>query len=238
MPWCSRWKENCVPLRPNISMSWWCINWRIQQVLQTCSWSVQQYGVSYTTTSFVAQAKLLTHPFSDVALDDNLLNTAFLYVTRGPIYIQHTRAEFVEKWKRCAFVLRQSEASLHAVVNEKVEKVLHKQQLLVLSALLEDLHFPHHQRLVDLIKTDFPLLDTLTKRHIFITRDPSYVTPFQDFIARAPFLQYACKQPTRASDDHELDSEMFGTDFFECIVSSMIFMIFRNRAIFLDSLIM
>ena len=38
------------------------------------------------------------------------------------------------------------------VLNEKVEKVIHKQQLLVLSELLEDLHFPHHQRLVDLIK--------------------------------------------------------------------------------------
>ena len=79
-----------------------------------------------------------------------LLNTAFLYVTRGPIYVQHVRAE-----RTRAFALRQAEASLHAVLNEKVEKVIHKQQLLVLSELHEDLHFPHHQRLVDLIKTGF-----------------------------------------------------------------------------------
>ena len=107
------------------------------------------------------------------------------------------------------FVLRQAEASLHAVLNEKVDKVIYKQHLLVLSELLEDLHFPHHQRLVDLIKTGFPLLGILTKSHIFITRDPGYVTPFQDFIARAPFLQRACKQSTRASGDHELDSTVW-----------------------------
>ena len=78
----------------------------------------------------------MRHPFSDVASDDNFLNTAFLYATRGPIYVQHVRAEYVEKWRKRAFVLRQAEASLHAVLNEKVEKVIHNQQLLVLSELI------------------------------------------------------------------------------------------------------
>ena len=77
-------------------------------------------------------------------MDDTLLNTAFLYVTRGPIYVQHVRAEYVEKWRKRAFVPRQAEASLHAVINEKVEKVIHNQQLLLLSEIIQDFHSPHH----------------------------------------------------------------------------------------------
>ena len=55
-------------------------------------------GPHWNPHAFLEAARFLPHPFQDVALDDNILQLCFDYVTKDPDVVMAQRLNFVKKW--------------------------------------------------------------------------------------------------------------------------------------------
>ena len=121
---------------------------------------------------FLKAARLLPHPFQDVALDHNILQLCFDNVIKGQDFVMAQRLKFFQKWTARAQQLRAAEIKFHKSLRPVVEKVVHKQQFLVLLEMLQELGFPKCQVLVQLMYTGFPFIGQLEETHIFERRVP------------------------------------------------------------------
>ena len=104
---------------------------------QTCSFSVfvDFYGTTlgpfvavwatpWTPHAFMQAARLLPHPFQDVALDYNNFQLCFCNFTKGPAVVTAQQSRFVNRWTATAQPLKSADVwfrkSLHPVVDKVV----------------------------------------------------------------------------------------------------------------------
>ena len=167
------------------------------------------WATRWNPHAFLEAARLLPHPFQDVALDDNILQLYFDYVTKGPDFVMAQRLNFVKKWTARAQQLRAAEIKFHKSLHPVVEKVVHKQQFLVLLEMLQELGFPKYRTLVQLMYTGFPLIGQLEDTPVFERRVPPCTTSLADFLASARSRQEACKACVRSSGDPTIDADVY-----------------------------
>ena len=167
------------------------------------------WATPWNPHAFLEAARLLPHPFQDVALDDNILQLCFDYVTKGPDFVMAQRLNFVKKWTARAQQLRAAEIKFHKSLHPVVEKVVHKQQFLVLLEMLQELGFPKYRTLVQLMYTGFPLIGQLEDTPVFERRVPPCTTSLADFLASARSRQEACKACVRSSGDPTIDADVY-----------------------------
>ena len=104
---------------------------------QTCSFSVfvDFYGTTlgpfvavwatpWTPHALMQAARLLQHPFQDVALDYNNFQLCFCNFTKGPAVVTAQQSRFVNRWTATAQPLKSADVwfrkSLHPVVDKVV----------------------------------------------------------------------------------------------------------------------
>ena len=112
----------------------------------------------WTPHAFLEAARLLPHPFQDVALDANILQLCLHCVTKGSDFVMAQRLNFVKRWTARAQQLGAAEIKFHKSLHTTVEKVV---QFLVLLEMLRELGFRKYRTLVQLMYTGFPLLGQL-----------------------------------------------------------------------------
>ena len=173
------------------------------------------WATPWNPHAFLEAARLLPHPFQDVALDDNILQLCFDYVTKGADFVMAQRLNFVNKWTARAQQLRAAEIKFRKSLHPVVEKVVHIQQFLVLLEMLQELGFPKYRTLVQLMYTGCPLIAQLEETHIFERRVPPCTKSMADLLAAARSRQEACKACVRSSGDPTIDADVYQTTLDE-----------------------
>ena len=101
------------------------------------------FGVYRTPMQFLAEAKLITHPFDSArALPDPMLRVLFTTLTKGPLEIMKIRLAKLKLWKQWAAELQPEERALRSSMAPSVRKVLGNKRIALLRKVAESLEWP------------------------------------------------------------------------------------------------
>ena len=79
-----------------------------------------EIGIAWSTEDFVSRALRLQHPFDSVAVDDNILRSAFFSLTAPPAATRRHREATLAFWRERALHLEEREAELRGQVHPDV----------------------------------------------------------------------------------------------------------------------
>jgi hypothetical protein len=120
-----------------------------------------KFGVFRNPEEFIAQAKLLTHPFDqNYALDADSLKAAFDILTKGKLEIMRHRLGQLKKYSELAENLKLDEAELKKTMEPEVRKVVGQKRILLFEQMLKDAGYQDDELIADL-RNGFPLTGTL-----------------------------------------------------------------------------
>ena len=161
----------------------------------TVRWRAAATQTPWTPHAFLEAVLFLPHPFQDVALDDNILQLCFDYITKGPDFVM---AEFDKKWTARAQQLRAAEIKFHKSLRPTVE----------ILEMHQELDLPKYRTLVQLMYNCFLLIGQFEETHTFERRAPPCTASLADFLAAARSRQEAYKACVRSSGNPTIDLDV------------------------------
>eukprot|EP00971_Amphidinium_carterae_P225337 4469354-Amphidinium_carterae.1 len=168
-----------------------------------------KFGIFRTEEQWVEHAKTLEHPFDSVQglRPDVSVTVASLLASSPGQVLQHRRL-WIEHLKQMAAEFRNAEERLHAALPVDVGNILRGKQLGLLSYLMQAAGCKDTELWRD-ISGGFSLVGVLARSHEFEQDFKPASIEVQDLLSMAAPIIAKARHSTRASDDAELDAEVW-----------------------------
>jgi len=164
-----------------------------------------ELGVAWTPLEFVSRSMHLQHPFSNIEVDDDVLNSIFFTLTAPPDATRQYREATFAHWRDRAEQLEEREQELRRQAHPDVRNSIQSKRLLLFGEMLEAAGFPQPSALIHRMATGFPLVGEIEATGVFPEKRTAPSSTIQDLWSSAKLVQASSIAAMGPSQDAKLD---------------------------------
>ena len=172
-------------------------------------------GIHYEPSEFILAARRAKHPFDALDLPDPLVQCILFKMSSAAQVVIDHRNRALKYWKNHAQHLEDKEAALHRAMHADVSSIMKDKRILLFGDMLAHVNFPVFKRLIHLLTVGFPVAGTYPQSEVLPASPRTAALNLTDLWRMAKELQEKLLARPGASDDADLDAEVFTSTLSE-----------------------
>ena len=129
-----------------------------------------EFGLPWSAEEFSNLATQLKHPYSTLAVANEVAKAVTTCAVKGPTEIANMRKAYIDKWAVRGVELMSEEAELVASLHEDIQPFARKKRLLLFTEMLKDAGFPAADLCLAFLKQGVPMFGEMPSSGIFPQR--------------------------------------------------------------------
>ena len=164
-----------------------------------------EIGIPWSPEEFLQQSLLLEHPYAQIAVDDDVLRSAFCTLTSSLACTRRLRDQALEQWTTRSAELEAKEETLRNSAHPDVRPSIESKRILLFGEMLSSVGFPSAERLMHRMAVGFPLAGKLEETGMFPALHRPASSSLPELWSSARDAQRTALLTLGPSDDPELD---------------------------------
>ena len=129
-----------------------------------------EFGIPWSAEEFTTLAGHLKHPYSTLAISNEIATAVATCAVEGPTEISKRRKAYIDKWAVRGVELIGEEAELVASLHEDIQPFASKKRPLLFSEMLKDAGFPAADLCLQFLKQGVPMFGEMPHSDVFPKR--------------------------------------------------------------------